>query len=124
MVQYDFVVIKRLRGPARDRFSIVSPAATADENPRHSDDHSDGAFWSRGGGRLANYMDCRIHPRFTVGESYLAFYGQPITRRSFERIAVVGGRPAEDKWLSHVEQRLGGPWRVDRQDEAPVAPKE
>lgn len=119
-VRYDFVVEKRLRGPSRDRFSLVVRADSAEESRSYSEDHTDAAFWQPGGGRLSNYSDCEIHPRFTVGERYLVFYGDPVTKRSFERIRTIKGQASgEDRWLAYVEQRLSGPWSTNGRPRPP-----
>lgn len=111
-VRYDFVVHKRLRGPYRARFSMAVRANPPAGIRQLSEDHSDQEFWQPYGGRMSNGSDCELHPVFTVGETYLVFYGPPVTRRSFERIRTVGGQPSkDDRWLSYVEQRLSGaPW--------------
>lgn len=110
-VRYDFVVRKRLIGPYRAHFSMAVRANPPPESRGLSEDHSDQAFWERGGGRLTNDSDCQIHPVFTVGDTYLVFYGPPLTRRSFEHIHMVGNQPfKDDKWMNYVERRLSGPW--------------
>ncbi|MGH8854235.1 MAG: hypothetical protein ACREWI_08150 [Telluria sp.] len=107
-VQYDFVVLKRLHGPDQPEFSLVGMTRSSGEMPVGSNDHGDSTFWKYGGGRLMNSPDCRIHPRFMVGESYLIFNQQP-TWRSYERIAIVNGKPlANDQWLQYVEAKLNG----------------
>lgn len=118
IVEYGFVVRKRLLGPAEQAFTLLGMPARASEQPVRSHDHSDDTFWKYGGGRLMNRGDCRIHPRFEHGESYLVFRKQETTRRSFERIATVGGEPlATDQWLMYVEAKLNRrdipqAWRV------------
>jgi len=107
-VDYDFVVVKRLAGPYRDRFSIAAHSAVADD-VAGSPDHSDERFWQTGGGRLGGQSNwCFITPRFDVGQTYLVFPGRPYTYRSFERINVTPGREpiTDDEWYAFVEERL------------------
>lgn len=100
--EYEFEVQKRIVGPDRQRFTIVGASHQVEDPGKDFDRHSDEVFWRRGGGRLFSGTDCKIHPTFVVGESYLAFVGPPITKRSFERIDISGS----DKWLSYVETAL------------------
>ena len=105
-VDYTFEVQQRILGLPEQRFTI-SGARGMTRPPPSSSDHSDAAFWERGGGRLYNDADCVLRPDFIVGESYLIFRGKPATWRSFEHIATVRGRPdADDKWLSYVAEKL------------------
>jgi len=105
-VDYTFEVEQRILGLPEQRFTI-SGARGMTRPPPSSSDHSDAAFWERGGGRLYNDADCVLRPDFIVGESYLIFRGKPATWRSFEHIATVRGRPdADDKWLSYVTEKL------------------
>lgn len=111
-VRYDFVVLKRMAGPYRERFSIVSRSTPADD-VAGSYDHGDEAFWQRGGGRLGGESNfCHITPRFDVGQAYLVFHDKPYTYRSFERIHVSPDREpiSDDKWFSHVAEKLR--WRT------------
>ncbi len=80
---------------------------SARDSPGSADGHADPVFWQRGGGRVMNDADCLIHPSFEVGATYLAFSGQPMTRRSFERIDMRDDG-AGDRWLAFVVGRLGG----------------
>lgn len=107
IVQYDFIVRKRLLGPEEQAFTLLGMPARASERPSLSPDHSDDGFWKNGGGRLMNIGDCRIYPRFELGESYLVFHKQTTTRRTLEHIATVGGELlASDQWLMYVEAKL------------------
>ncbi|MEM8513888.1 hypothetical protein RCH14_003224 [Massilia sp. MP_M2] len=106
LVDYTFEVQQRILGLPEQGFTI-SGARGMTRPPPSSVDHSDDAFWERGGGRLYNDADCVLRPDFIVGESYLIFRGKPATWRSFEHIATVRGRPdADDKWLSYVMEKL------------------
>lgn len=107
-VMYEFVVIKRLLGPYRERFTITSDSSAADDVV-HSYDHSDERFWKQGGGRLSGPSNwCYIEPRFDVGQTYLVFHDKPYSYRSFERINFTPLREphTDDKWYAYVEQAL------------------
>ena len=109
-VEYRFVVTRRIAGPAVETFSVFGSAALPGEVTRRGDeaDHAGPRFWVRGGGRTMNDSDCRIHPAFAVGETYLVMLDQPWTWRSFEHIpGGVGGYNVNDKWLRYVEFKLG-----------------
>lgn len=113
---YEFLVYRRLAGSDQQRFTVVGHAARANDDRKDFDNHTDDGFWKLGGGRLFNDTDCVIHPAFVVGESYLAFVGQPLTRRSFERVATVDGHiNSDDKWLSYVDTKLRGAKQYDHQ---------
>lgn len=101
LVRYDFAVEKRLLGAARDEFSVSGRPVGRYEEREGSPDHSDEAFWERGGGRLMNEGDCVLRPAFRLGERYLMFMHQTATWRSFERIGT-----ADDKWLAYVTEKL------------------
>lgn len=106
-VEYEFEVVQRILGPDEAHFVLVG-AQGETRTALPAGDHGDEAFWQRGGGRLLNDQDCVLRPNFVVGESYLVFRGKPATRRSFEHIETVRGRPnRDDKWLSYVVEKLG-----------------
>lgn len=105
--EYEFEVQKRLAGPDRQGFTIVGAASKVEDPRKDFDEHKDELFWRDGGGRLFAGTDGVIHPTFVVGASYLAFVGQPITKRSFERIGTSGDyASSRDKWLSYVDAAL------------------
>ena len=107
-VDYTFQVQERLLGPNEQRFVLVG-AQDETRPPPSSNDHSDEAFWQRGGGRLHNGPDCMLWPDFILGEYYLVFRGKNATWRSFEHIRTVDGQPdPNDKWLSYVKAKLEG----------------
>jgi hypothetical protein len=123
VVEYRFFVLQRLAGPDRAVFTVMG-RGEPEENPAFLrliqgqgagerkdstfDNHTDPAFWKRGGGRVMNDPDCVVHPSFAVGASYLVFLGAPVTWRSFEEIAAGNGQVNErDKWLAHVKAGLG-----------------
>lgn len=105
-MEYEFEVQERLLGLGVQRFVLVG--ANGETRPdSSSSNHSDDAFWQRGGGRLYNDQDCVLRPNFLVGETYLIFRGKPATWRSFEHIETVRGKPdTDDKWLSYVREKL------------------
>lgn len=106
-VEYHFLVLERLAGPGRASFMLLGSDRPSRHDRTSLGGHADPAFWQRGGGRVMNGGDCVIHPDFTVGETYLVFYGAPVTWRSYERIATPGGAiDREDAWLQYVQRRL------------------
>lgn len=109
-VEYRFVVLKRLAGPAPGSFTLHGAASDSRfASPRSEAANHDGPeFWARGGGRVMNDPACVVRPWFTLGEAYLVILDKPHTWRSFEHIATVDGRfDVSDKWLTYVEGRLG-----------------
>ena len=106
-MEYEFEVVQRILGPDEARF-VLGGAHGVTRTALPAGDHGDEAFWRHGGGRLSNDQDCVLRPDFEVGESYLIFRDKPATRRSFEHIETVQGRPnPDDKWLSYVVEKLG-----------------
>lgn len=105
-VEYRFRVQQRLTGYDRAVFTVNGRAAGTDRDTSF-DNHTDPAFWQRGGGRTMNVEDCRIYPSFVVGASYLVFLGSPVTWRSFEKIDTAPGAiTSSDKWLAYVKAGL------------------
>lgn len=104
---FSFDVVNRLAGAPRDTLTIPGrlPRQTGGGAPV---DHAADAFWQQGGGRLTGGVDCKIHPSFEVGKTYLVFLDAPLSRRSDEEIAMVEGQPVEDKWLAYVTGKLAG----------------
>ncbi|MCU6497608.1 hypothetical protein LPN04_07380 [Rugamonas sp. A1-17] len=108
-MEYEFLVQKRIVGSARGSFTLKFHDTPQRQDEQSFDNHQAERFWQRGGGRLFNDTTCLIDPTFVVGHSYLAFVGQPITRRSFERIESTSGQlNFNDKWLQYVEAKLRG----------------
>ena len=106
-VEYQFLVLDQLAGPARKVFTLNGRAATSYDQDTTFDDHAAFAFWARGGGRTMNGTDCVIHPSFVVGSTYLVFLGPSPTWRSFEKIDMAGGAVnPDDKWLAYVKDAL------------------
>lgn len=126
LVEYRFVVLRRLAGQVEGSFTVTGRAAASrgkhsgyyspvlarpgtagGGNDTSSDHHADPSFWRRGGGRVMNGGDCRIYPDFVVGGTYLVFLNSPWTWRSFEKIDLVNGAiDDEDKWLAYVAAAL------------------
>jgi hypothetical protein len=99
---YEFVVQRQLAGSAPPTFTVSGVDRASNETSY--DRHADPRFWLPGGGRLSFDTACVFHPSFVVGNTYLAFFGETLTKRSFERIETPGGAlDAEDKWLQYVE---------------------
>lgn len=106
-IEYAFLVQKRIAGIDREFFTLAVRKTRSRQEDNNFDSHHAEAFWQRGGGRLFNDTDCVIYPSFAVGDSYLTFLGQTITRRSFEKIATIDGQPDwNDRWLLYVQRRL------------------
>ncbi|ALK95495.1 hypothetical protein AB595_21050 [Massilia sp. WF1] len=102
-VEYRFLVLEQLAGPAQNVFTMVGRAATPADQDGSFDSHRAPAFWARGGGRTMNEGDCEIHPGFVVGNTYLVFRGSAPTWRSFEKIDMAGSIvDHDDKWLAYV----------------------
>ena len=108
-VEYRFLVLEQLAGPAQKVFTVMGGPAERSDKDSTFDHHRDVAFWARGGGRTMNGSDCVIRPGFVVGNSYLVFLGSTPTWRSFEKIdMIVGIADPDDKWLAYVKARLAG----------------
>lgn len=104
---YRFVVQQQLAGTARTAFTLMGSNPFDGGSETTYARHANPAFWARGGGRTVNGPDCKVHPNFMVGNSYLVFLGSPATWRSFERIeAADGGFDQDDQWLKYVTSRL------------------
>jgi len=125
-VEYHFVVLERLAGTGGNTFTVTGSARAS----RHDDDsaatpllqwaaikgasnetsfdnHTDPAFWKRGGGRVMNGADCAIYPDFVIGGTYLVFLDTPWTWRSFEKIGPLNGVTGKgDQWLAYVKAGL------------------
>jgi hypothetical protein len=106
-VEYRFIVRERLAGVDIAGFTVLGGAPTSDGKDTAAARHTDPSFWARGGGRVWNGPDCRMHPHFSVGALYLVFRDAPATWRSFERIETVnGGIDHTDRWLEYVQAHL------------------
>jgi hypothetical protein len=106
MVDYQFLVLKRLIGPDEQFFSMSGHAPGSSRDTTFAN-HQDEAFWQRGGGRVMNDSDCVIRPGFVAGKTYLIFRNGPVTWRSFEEIETADGRAAdEDRWFAYVHAHV------------------
>jgi hypothetical protein len=113
-VEYRFLVLDQLTGPARKVFTVIGRSADRYGKDTSFNSHTDFAFWARGGGRTWNGSDCIIHPDFVLGNSYLVFLGAAPTWRSFEKIDMIGGSvDQDDKWLVYIKDRLRQRQEVD-----------
>src|SRR4051812_10272967 len=65
-VEYRFLVLDQLAGPAQKVFTVMGGAG-GDNKDTTYDNHRDFAFWAHGGGRTMNGADCVIHPSFVLG---------------------------------------------------------
>ncbi|GAB3452405.1 hypothetical protein GCM10027321_01080 [Massilia terrae] len=106
-IKYEFLVQKRLAGEEHASFALLESDAKGVIRDTSFDRHNDPAFWAFGGGRLTNYVDCKLYPWFVAGASYLLFDDALQTRRSAEKIDTIGmSFDREDKWLLYVEGAL------------------
>jgi hypothetical protein len=106
-IRYFFTVVKRFSGDEQADMQIMGHATTFTAPNQTFGDHFDDAFWHEGGGRVSSDTDCKIHPSFVLGRTYLIFLDQTYTKRSFELIRnTQGDAKTKDKWLQFVEQRL------------------
>lgn len=107
-ILYTFQTIKRLKGQVNEQFQILGYPAVWEGENRRFNNHFDASFWENSGGRVQNDTDCKIHPAFSVGGTYLVFLDQPYHVKSFEIvIRTHGDASKKDKWLQHVENRTG-----------------
>ena len=107
-VLYTFKTIRALKGRPSGEFQIRGEPLIYEGQSRRFDDHMDQTFWAKLGGRFTIHPDCKIHPAFSVGGTYLVFLDQPYHVKSFEIIIRTSGDPAKrDKWLQYVESRTG-----------------
>lgn len=106
-LDFVFLVQKRLFGASLFTFVINGRSDTIAIGDRTFANHFDDQFWRQGGGRLSSDTDCKIHPTFIVGRSYLVLQDPPFTNKSFEQIDIVDGdERSKDKWLEFVMQKL------------------
>ncbi len=106
-VLYTFRRIKALAGRAEETLTLIGHAAIWEGSAETFNNHTDPVFWD-GRGRTPASTDCRIHPSFAVGRTYLLFLDEPFHVKSFELIVRTGGGEAtKDKWLQYVEGSLG-----------------
>ena len=102
-----FNVEKAIKGSGEDSFSIIGWALFDPADLTTFDHHRSAGFWVDDAGRCQHDTDCKIHPSFAIGASYLIFVDHPYHRKSFEYIAMLGTETdTRDKWLSWVEKTV------------------
>jgi hypothetical protein len=107
LVIYSFRAEKVIKGKVSESFVIVGDALVDPEALTTFQDHRLDGFWEGDAGRCQHDADCKIHPSFVVGATYLVFMDQPYHRKSFEQIAMLGQDPdTKDKWLKWVEESV------------------
>ena len=107
-VVYTFQTVRTLKGRPVKQFQINGEPMIYPSQTRNFSDHQDPEFWAKNGGRLLTQPDCKVHPAFAVGGTYLVFPDQPYHVKSFELIIRTSGdRAGRDKWLRYVEARTG-----------------
>lgn len=106
-VTYTFEADKVLKGEGIDSFSIKGGFLRNSEDLKTFNDHKAANFWDSSDGRCYHDTDCKIHPGFAVGMTYLVFLDEPYHNKSFEQINMLGSDPSErDKWLVWVDQTV------------------
>ena len=106
-VVYTFTTLRTIKGKSKKEFQLRGESSLYPAQSDDFDRHEKKEFWSYNGmGRLTMDTDCKVHPSFSVGGTYLAFLDQPFHSKSFELIhATTGNR--EDRWLKYVLNRAG-----------------
>ncbi len=105
LVTYSFILIKKIKGSPPVELKISGGAMEEEKNLSTFENHKDETFWTSEGGRSRHDEDCKIHPAFSVGSTYLLFLDQPFHRKSFERIIHHEGDEI-DKWLAWVKEEI------------------
>ena len=106
-VTYSFNVEKAIKGNGGDSFLITGWSMFYERDMTTFKNHRSDEFWTNDAGRCQHDTDCKIHPSFAVGATYLVFIDHPYHRKSFEHIAMLGDEPdTRDKWLSWVEETV------------------
>lgn len=106
-VTYSFHAEKVIKGGKIESFSIVGYELFLPEEMTTFDHHRSEDFWEGDAGRCRHDTDCKIHPSFAVGATYLVFVDTPYHRKSFELIQMLGSEPdTRDKWLKWVEETV------------------
>ena len=109
---YVFQTVKVVKGnDLRKQFEINGSAPLKQEAPTFAN-HTEKSFWQAWGGRMSHGTDCRIHPYFRPGETYLIFF--TAHNKAYERIA----DPREDRWLKWVESAVWKAASLEEQAEA------
>jgi hypothetical protein len=105
-VIYTFQTVKALKGLPQKTFTITGFPMMGEGSLSNFNDHNDQAFWHDNVGRSHCFTDCKIHPSFSVGSTFLIFLEEPFHRESFEYIIRThGNKDVRDKWLSWVESQ-------------------
>lgn len=88
--------------PSKEQLEKLNLAA---ELTRDFNGHRQGVFWDKKITRQWNWSDCRMHPVFVTGETYLLFLDRPHWR-SYEIV-----RSNDDYWLTAVRNLIADPSR-------------
>lgn len=102
-VRYTFQTQRNIKGTAGEKFTIDG-VEQREGDLGTLNDHQDARFWEGSFGRSVHDTDCKIHPSFTLGDTYLIFLNEPYHQKSFEKIERVSG-DKKDKWLAWVEEQ-------------------
>ena len=105
-VLYTFRTDRAVKGKPKREFQLRADPAIYPPQNNDFDNHSQKEFWSYRIGRITMHPDCKVHPSFSVGGTYLAFLDQPFHTKSFELIRITSG-DRQDKWLKYVLSRTG-----------------
>ena len=105
-IVYTLRTVQPVKGSPESEFRITGEALLYPMQSENFNNHTDQAFWSSRIGRVTMHPDCKVHPSFSVGATYLAFLDQPYHTKSFEIINVVRGE-RQDRWLKYVLDRVG-----------------
>ena len=105
-IVYTLRTVQPVKGSPESEFRITGEALLYPMQSENFNYHTDQAFWSSRIGRVTMHPDCKVHPSFSVGATYLAFLDQPYHTKSFEIINVVRGE-RQDRWLKYVLDRVG-----------------
>ena len=105
-VLYTFRTTRAIKGKPKSEFQLRAEPAVYPAQNNDFENHSQKEFWTHRIGRVTMHPDCKVHPSFSVGGTYLAFLDQPFHTKSFELIHVTTGA-RQDKWLKYVLNRAG-----------------
>lgn len=100
--EYQFELEERVKGNVDNSFSMTFenyPSPFVKKAPdKDFNQHRGGVFWDQNAARQINDTDCRMHPVFEKGSTYLLFLDKPYHWKSFEVI-----KSKEDLWLQTVK---------------------
>jgi len=105
-IVYTFRTVQSVKGHPQSEFQVTGEALLYPMQAENFNNHTDEVFWDSKIGRITMHPDCKVHPSFSVGATYLAFLDQPYHTKSFEIINIVRGE-RQDKWLKYVLDRVG-----------------